>query len=412
MLVVAANWAFTDGTLVAAAGRSRAARTWLRSLRAAAIRFGFGRDGVYRPPTVLEIVLAGDTFDCLTSAAWRGPLRPWHGGIRAASARRGVVDRCARRASPLLAGLAGFVRRGLEAPVADRRGRPSAATRRVPVRVTFLAGDRDRCILEAAPDFAARGGSVTVAWSDGTVLVRHGHEFDPACHVAEPWSTGDRPPTLAESVAVGLVSPFIAGLDLADGRVAPLVEAIAEATVADIPQVFAAWRGVQGSDAMADRVTRRDVSAAWRRAVDDWVRTTRREPPECGLSASPVETLAPWLAAMAAVPPPREVEWLINGGLSGVAGARALVLGHRGRSAADGTTICLGNPAVRRLASVAVVRADVAAEAACVAAAPVAAAPVTLACRREGGRVTWHRIAGGETLEIAPPRGTAIVDAA
>ena len=88
MLVVTANWAFSDGSLFAAPGRRRAARAWLRRVRLATIRSGFGRDGVYRPPAGLDIVLAGDTLDCLVSAAWSGRQRPWHTGNRAEAARR------------------------------------------------------------------------------------------------------------------------------------------------------------------------------------------------------------------------------------------------------------------------------------------------------------------------------------
>ena len=126
MLVVTANWGFSDGTLVASPCRRRAARAWLRRVRLATIRSGFGRDGIYRPPAGLDIVLAGDTLDGLASAVWRGRERPWHGGVRSGDLQRAVLQRCARRACVLLAGLAALVRRGLPAPAADRRGRPSS----------------------------------------------------------------------------------------------------------------------------------------------------------------------------------------------------------------------------------------------------------------------------------------------
>jgi hypothetical protein len=415
MLVVTANWGFTDGSLVAAAGGSRTARSWLASVRSAVIRAGFGRDGAYRAPETLEIVLAGDTFDCLTSATWQGPARPWHGGARAAAERRHVLGRCARRAAPLLAGLARLIDRGLQVPAADRRGRPAAAvTRQVPVRVAVLTGDRDSCLAEVTPEVTARGGVVTTVWDDGLTLVRHGHEFDPACHLEEPWAAGDRPPTLAESVAVDLVVRFIAGIGGGAARSAALVEALVEARVAEIPAVFAAWRAAGDATAAAAGLPWRDVATAWRRGVDAWVRAARHDPPECGIAASPVETLAAWFAGMAAVPPPRSLGWLVEGGtgVGGGAGTQPVVLGHGGRMVAGGTSICLENAAVRRCCPVAVVRADGAAEAACVAAVPVVTVPATVVGRHDGGRVTWQRIAGAETPEIAPPCVSAIVDAA
>lgn len=414
MLVVTANWGFTDGSLVAAAGRARSARSWLQSVRSAVIRAGFGRDGAYRSPDTLEIVLAGDTFDCLTSATWRGPARPWHGGARAAAERRNVLGRCARRAAPLLARLIRLVDRGLPVPAADRRGRPATAvTRQVPVRVAVLTGDRDSCLAEVAPEVTAKGGVVTTVWDDGLALVRHGHEFDPACHLEEPWSAGDRPPTLAESVAVDLVVRFLAGIGGA-ARNAALVESLVEARVAEIPAVFAAWRAAGDATAAAAGLPWRDVATAWRRAVDAWVRAARHDPPECGIAASPVETLAAWFTGMAAVPPPRSLGWLLEGGLGagGGAGTQAVVLGHGGHAVADGTSICLGNTRVRRCRPVAVVRADGAAEAACVAAVPAVTAPATVVGRHDGGHLTWQRIAGAEMPELAPPCGSAIVDAA
>ena len=63
MLVVTANWAFSDGTLVAVKRRARAARAWLRTVRRGVVCGSFGRDGAYRPPRAVDVVLAGDTFD-------------------------------------------------------------------------------------------------------------------------------------------------------------------------------------------------------------------------------------------------------------------------------------------------------------------------------------------------------------
>ncbi|MFM9059429.1 MAG: hypothetical protein ACKOSQ_09950 [Planctomycetaceae bacterium] len=417
MLVVTANWAFTDGTVAAAAGRARAARGWLRDVRLAAIRAGFGRDGRYRPPAHIDIVLAGDTFDCLASTGWRGGDRPWRGGARAAGTGRRVLLGCARHAAPWLAGLARFARAGLAVPAADRRGRPApAAVARVPVRVALLAGDRDRQVAEAAAWITARGATVAPAWSDGSVLVRHGHEFDPACHVAHA-ETRERPPTLAESVTIDLVTAFASRL--ADSGVqpratAPLVEALVAAGRSAGPAALAAWSTAAGPATALGDATRRHVEATWARAVEAWLRVARREPPDCGTTASPLESLAAWFCAAAAAPPPAlaplfDTRPPVAAAATGP--GRGVVFGHPA-SSRDAATVCLGRPAPGGRKPVAVVRAAVAADVACVVAAP-AAGPATVTCRSAGDRLEWHW-PGGDGLSEAEP-GTApalVVDAA
>lgn len=416
MLVVTANWAFTDGTLRAATPGPRVARAWLRGLRRAVIRAGFGRDGTYAPPGVVEIVLAGDTFDCLTSTAWSGTLRPWHGGGRAATTRRDVLADCARRAAPLLAGLAALARRGLDVPTPDRRGRPMlTAPTRVPARVTLLVGDRDRPLEEATADVAARGVAVARSWSDGAVLVQHGHEFDPASHVDDATRSGGRPPTLAESVVVDLVARFIAGLDGADGATpgaSRLAAALAAAAIADIPPTWAAWRDVCGATSRAWG----DTADTWRRAVDGWVRAARREPPECGMPADPVAPLAAWLAGLDGTPPGPALDGMLDHRVpaAATAGVESCVLGHASAPPDHAATICLGRPPVRPWDAVAVVRADGAAEAACVAAVAACGAPPTIArSRTDSGRVAWRWIVGGDPVarEAARP-APVVVDAA
>lgn len=418
MLVVTANWAVSDGTLVATPGPRRIARAWLQRVRLATIRSGFGRDGSYRPPSGLDVVLAGDTLDCLASAAWRGRDRPWHAGARASDVRRTVLLQCLRRATPLLAGLAALARRGLAAPAADRRGRPSStATTRVPVSVTLLAGDRDRQIVDLAAAITARKAVVAQVWCDGAVLVRHGHEFDPACHVEEA-AGRDRPPTLDESVAVDLVARFITGLHAAGlpaRAVAPLSEALAASAAMDIPGIIAAWLAadVAGSDLGIG--PRRALETAWQRAVDAWVRDARRSPPDVGLGASPVEELAAWFASRAGGEPPPALANL-RGSLPVVAAvdgrAETLVLGHPARPTDATPLICLGRPAVRRWRATAIVRADGAADAACVAPGPTVAEPATIVAHRSRGTTVWRRISENDAVHPADLATAVIVDAA
>lgn len=410
MLVVTANWTVPDGTLVVRRVRSRA-RAWLRAVRSAAIRSGFGRDGVYRPPVGLDVVLAGDTLDGLVSAAWCGRERPWHGDARAVAARRATLAGCARRAAPLLAGLAALARRGLAAPVPDRHGRPSlAATTRVPVRVTLLPGDRDRHLADVAGDVAAAGIRVAPAWRADGVMVRHGHEFDPACHVDDS-SAGDRPPTLAESVGVDLVARFAAGLrGTAAGReAADLVEALVDADVLGLPDVVSAWHADAGAAA------HRDVVEAWRRAVDAWERAARRDAPDCGSSACPVEELAAWFTTCSGSPPAGG-GWLderVPRRVADGADTEVTVLGHARREAGRDRLVCLGRTAARPWRATAVVRAGGGVDVSCVAPRPPGAEPATIAVRRPVVPGAWWWLAGRDAPAATPAsRGATVVDAA
>lgn len=423
MLVITANWGFTDGTLVAAGFAPPAIRAWLRRVRLAAIHAGFGRDGVYRPPDFLDIVLAGDTFDATISSAWRGRVRPWHGGVRVREARRDVLRGCVRRAAPLLAGLGRLVRRGLDVP-ADHRHRPSAVVAaRVPVRVTLLVGDRDRNFAEAAFDVAARGAELAEVWSDGTVFVGHGHEADPACHLDAEIPAEDRPPTLGESLAVDLIAPFAATLlDAGTSRrsVTALVEALANAAPLEIPSALAAGIGSPGCEGEPDDAVRQLVVDAWCRAVDDWVRHTRRLPPAVGLPVSPVDDLAAWFTGAGTGRPPRALAELLEPdsrptGMGLRMGTKEVpvVLGHPRRAPGVAAAICLGRPAVPRWAGIRVVRADGAVDAACVEASPPSAGPATIAGRRAGHRVEWHWSTGLDAAAAGFAAGhAAVVDAA
>ena len=417
MLIVTANWGFTDGTVVAEARRARAGRAWLRGVRHAVVRSGFRRDGGYRPPDGLDIVFAGDTFDCLTSTAWRGESRPWRGGARVVEARRRVLAGCARHAVPLLAGLATLVRRGLRVPAADRRGRPSAATSvAVPVRLTVLPGDRDQPVVDAVAEIGDHGATVTPWWNDGRVFVAHGHEFDPVCQ-AYPSSAADRPPTLAESIATDLVVPFavaLAGTVSARPVAAPLLAALAGCGIADIPTVMGGWIDADGPAGASHDPARADVVTAWRRAVDSWLREARRTPPESGLPASPVESLAAWFHAMGRRSPPPATAGLFGRAVLPAAMAvRTVVLGHPASAAGSAVAVCLGRPPVRRCGPVAVVRADGAAEASCVVANPPPVAPPTIIAFSEtAGRPEWSWITD---VDVAVHMGAAavpVVDAA
>lgn len=436
MLVVSANWGFTDGTLFAPPIRRAHVVGWRRAVIRAALRAGFRRDGSYHPITGLDVVLAGDTLDGLVSAEWVGRARPWHADPAAAGLRRRVLRAAAGRAAPLLAVLAGWARGRLRLPAADARGRPRIDARAaVPVRVALLAGDRDPWI-ECWPDaVAARGFGAGRLWSNGTALVVHGEDFDPSCHVEDAHDgprTGhvDRPPTLTESVAVDLVARFavaIRDLRSADRLRDRLLAALAGAGPLEIQAAFAAWRTAPGSASLPGPVV-----DAWRRAVEDWWRETDRVPPSCAVSADPCSALAPWFEAAVlpaadagrATPAVRELVGPTSGAPSVVLAppARerggAVVLGHPSPAlpAGDGPApvICLGRPPVRRCSGVVVVRDGAAAAAACVSAATAPAWPASVVLRSDADRVEWHDLEPGarEAVPTADDRPARVVDAA
>ena len=188
MLVVTSNWALGDGTLVPAAA------AWHGMLSAAihraVLRAGVRGDGSYRPIDRLDLVLAGDTFDWLSSSEWQSELKPWHGTAAAREAAARVARRSIQSARRLLGPVIHWARQGLPVPAATR-GRPGRMQVNIPVRVTLLAGDRDA----AVDDYVGRRHDrqpVTVGsrWDDGRVTVRHGHDLDPACRPAGGPSTG------------------------------------------------------------------------------------------------------------------------------------------------------------------------------------------------------------------------------
>jgi hypothetical protein len=285
MLVVTANWALADGTLVAPQRRGQ--QEFLEAVHRAALRSGVRRDGRYEPIDGIDVVLAGDTFDGLTSSAWTGTVRPWHEGTRAAGMAAGVLLAAAARGRRLLAGLAAWARDGLTVPAADRRGRPAAdRRRRVPVRVTILPGDRDPWVAGAAARLARRGVRVAAAWAVAGVSVCHGAELDPLWGVAEPGR-----PTLGASLAVDLVARFgnvLRGRPDLWPACRPLVARLATARPADMPGIVGDWL----SSLERGTVVVRD---AWRTAVAAWRRQARLAEPACDASFDSIDAVAAWM---------------------------------------------------------------------------------------------------------------------
>jgi hypothetical protein len=287
MIIVTSNWVIGDGTLAAATP------AWLGTVPAAihraAVRAGIDDDGSYRPLERVDLVVAGDTFDWLTSAEWLGDAKPWHASRKSLETLGRVARRSIRLGRAVLAPVVRWARHGLAVPAAMRGGRPRSSVR-VPVNVTLLCGDRDARAEEVL------GGRRPVAvgswWDDGRVSIRHGHEFDPVCRGLVPTGTipRERPPTLAESVTVDLVARFAAAVSTGAVPVNRFqLRRLADAGVTGIPGALAAWRrsAVDGFGRIAD---------AWRRSVDGWRQQARRCVPTCEVEFDALDALSSWLS--------------------------------------------------------------------------------------------------------------------
>lgn len=430
MLVATANWALADGTIVSPPRRRQA--EWLAAVHRAAIRAGFREDGRYRPIERIDVVLAGDTFDWLTSTAWTAAVRPWHGGARVRAARERVMRAAARGGFLLLSGLKRWARGGLAVPSADRRGRPVlAAEVRIPVAVTLLAGDRDRWLAAAAEAAGRSGFAVGETWSAGAVSVRHGAESDPLCvtgtFVAGEVAARDRQPTLGESLAVDLVARFGAALPRdphAPRARQSLVAALAACRPLDAPHVLGRWLASarSGMPVAADEAEM--VVGLWRRAVAAWWREARRTAPSCGVEFDPLDALAAWLdrAATDGRWPPlsgrdRElVERLADGPVAcgepwaeeGIDDQTRLdILGHPSAPAAAAACrriVCLGCPPAADVA----VRSRLPIDVACVGiAAGLHAGPTHAIFLRRGDSLGWHwmRNAADDAAAVCIPAG-------
>lgn len=355
MLVVSANWMLGDGTLAAAAA-ARYVGVWLQALHRTAVRAGFRGDGSYRPLDDLQLVLAGDTFDCLTSTAWTGRLRPWHDGRPAQAVRHAVLVQAARRGRRLLAQLSRWAQVGLPVPTADRRGRPVlATTTHVPVRVALLAGDRDSWLDEACDAASSHGLFIGSVWSDDVTTVRHGLECDPCAARGESGRAGGRgwQPTIGESVAVDLVARFAAAAMATPAAPVcrPLVTALAACGPLELPAVMGHWLDSLRGSAATTGEHLELVLTLWRRSVAAWHRETARQPPVSPAGFAACDAIAASLEA-----PARGLDQRVAGDAcellvprSPVTASGATVLGHLPATSSlelgSSRVICLG-PAI------------------------------------------------------------------
>lgn len=313
MIVVSANWLISDGSLCPPPRGSRIA-AFLRAVERLACRSGMGPDGSYRPIDRVDLVLAGDTFDGLTSRFWLGKIRPWQGERVTRDTIDRIALRCAHSGRRSIQSLRRIVGKGLALPAADDRDRPLLTrSTRVPVSLTLVAGDRDGLLGRSTAwrDVAGKGAAIASSWertmpSGETVVVRHGHEFDPLCFGGDDRSEPaayeqarrfGRQPTLAESLSIDLLASYAWGL-AGVGVPAPvrfdLVRALVRSPWMDAPRVLVGRLG--GGDLPPALVA--VVSDAWRRSVDRWHETALAEPPVAQDGVDAVGAVAAWMASI------------------------------------------------------------------------------------------------------------------
>jgi hypothetical protein len=362
MLVVTANWSITDGTLVDPPARSWIAE-FLSGIRRSAARAGIRRDGAYRPVDRVDVILAGDTFDWLVTAAWQGSERPWQRRARCGATRDRVMQATVKRGVRLLGKLARLARNGLTVAGADGRGRPVLGSQvRVPVRVVMLAGDRDAWLDEPrSAKLAERFGiAVGRSWADHPVAIVHGHAIDPLCGPA--WGdAADRPPTLHESLSVDLVARF--AVLVHETEPVAVARRVMGTLVAscplDVPTRLRAW--LDRADAVGSLAhdSRNRIESAWARAIDGWQRRARLDVPATEFQFDAVDSIANWLRASpvtmdAAIPAAAVAIPVATGGLS--EDPALVVYGHLPTvsgatpGTAGFTSICLGRETVGRSA--------------------------------------------------------------
>ena len=326
MLVIAANWSISDGTLRGTDGH-RPWQTLVAEVRRIAMRAGFRRDGTYRPLEQVDVVVAGDTFDWLLSREWLGSARPWHASRRAAGIRQGVRDRSLRRGAAALLGVARLARRGLSVPSANRHFRPVVGSGvRVPVSVTLLAGDRDEALADAGGRGIAErfGVGVGTVWASRGISVWHGQDFDPLCGP----SRTEGGPSLAESLRVDLLARFIARLadcEAAVGQQPWLVAALAQTSPLGMPAILSAWHRCR-PEAESNR---QKVATLWRRAVEDWHRESRQSAFCREWEFDVAAEVAAWMESAGRTDSRRLHDWLgIDRGSLPAGPAGTLVVGH------------------------------------------------------------------------------------
>lgn len=360
MIVVTGNWLISDGSLFPPPARGAIEPLFGEIARLACVA-GVGDDGRYRPIERIDIVLAGDTFDGLTSRRWIGRVRPWHSGTPRREAAELVLSDAIRLGRRPLSRLATLARRGVRVPAADRRQRP-VLDQFVPVSVgvTLLPGDRDGVLERPLAAVADRHGfGIGSCWErleggEANVLIRHGHEFDPLCGTAadEPAGFGRRP-SVSESLAVEWLAVFAARLEDT-----PCPPPFARRLVRDV--AVGPWTSAPAIlrrhlvDASLPASTEATVIDAWSRSIDRWHAATAADPPGFATGFDTPAAIASWMERVDLRRRGEPCDGLLGPCADGWLDIRrrdlvasvprtcVAVLGHPPRRLSDGTVVTLG----------------------------------------------------------------------
>lgn len=304
MLLVTVDWAIGDGTLLRRPIRPLVGNLF-REMERACWRGGFQPDGRYRPIERLDIVLAGDSGDWLTSRVWLDTdLRPWRSCRRAAAAIDGVAVASLKRSVSLMAGLARRVRHGVMVPRADARGRPVlSGCRRIPVTVSLLAGDRDAWIETSRVADVARQLGIHVGrrWESPRLTIVHSDAPGRACCGSDVHQAGEGcPPTLFQTVTVGLVARFLRAVISGEAGLrdpAPithLADRLTSVPLLQLPRVLSAWMARQPGWGLGGGRRNRLIEL-WYRAVAAWHREADLEGVADAANFDLVSACAAWL---------------------------------------------------------------------------------------------------------------------
>jgi hypothetical protein len=304
MLLVTVDWAIGDGTLLRRPVRPLVGSLF-REMERACWRGGFQGDGRYRPIERLDIVLAGDSGDWLTSRVWIDTdLRPWRSCRRTAAAIDGVAVASLKRSLALMAGLARRVRHGVMVPRADARGRPVlGGCRRIPVTVSLLAGDRDAWIeTSRVADVARRLGiHVGWRWESPQLTIVHADSPERVCCGSDVHLAGEgSPPTLFQTVTVGLVARFLRAVISGEAGlrdpapIAHLADRLTSAPLLQLPWVLSDWMARQPGWGPGGSRKKRLVEL-WYKAVSAWHREADLEGVADAGNFDLVSACAAWL---------------------------------------------------------------------------------------------------------------------
>ena len=206
MLVIVSDLHLTDGT-ASPTLQPAALELLTERIRDLAQRASWRADGVYRPLAHVDLVLLGDTLDCVDSARWlKSETRPWHDPHSPATVEVvcGIVDDILRHNSRSLSALRALAAEG-SVRLPTHSGYPGRAVEEQPVavRIHYMVGNRDWLLHSPGADYdllrrkiahhlglaapannawphdPSESGELLEVLRRHRVVARHGDVFDP-----------------------------------------------------------------------------------------------------------------------------------------------------------------------------------------------------------------------------------------